>query len=216
MNKNHDKILLQTIGEIQIFMPVVLTLIFSICAGGLAKVRDTEAHSTALYSSVSILNVFCILYANSAMHLRIHMRFVCYRKRKYLNFKSKDKNVLYEVMISEHKKAVNYIQNVMTYWLQHWHLLFNHRSDCWPVSHGNERQSKIHCNSKCWSFGLRKMCAFNRLKLPGLAFHRVQWFKLAVRGCKVILTEWTPPRRCLLTGLVEVNLWHQVKILCII
>lgn len=71
-------------------MPVVLTLIFSICAGGLAKVRYTKA----LYSSLSILNVCCILYMNIAVHLRIYMRSVCYRKIKYLNFKSKDKNVL--------------------------------------------------------------------------------------------------------------------------
>lgn len=70
-------------------MPVELTLIFSICAGGLAKVRDTKAHSPPLYSSVSILNVRCILYVNNALHLRSHMRPLCYRKRKF----QKDKNI---------------------------------------------------------------------------------------------------------------------------
>lgn len=64
-------------------MPVVLTLIFSICAGGLAKVRDTEAHSPALYSSVSILNVCCMLYANSAVHLRIHE--ICLLQKKKIS-----------------------------------------------------------------------------------------------------------------------------------
>lgn len=66
-------------------MPVVLTLIFSICAGGLAKVRVTEAHSPALYSFVR--NIFYKLYVNNAVHLRIHKRSVCYSGRKYLNFK---------------------------------------------------------------------------------------------------------------------------------
>lgn len=183
MNRNHgESITTRKKGRIQSLMPVMLTLIFSICAGGLAKVRDTKVHSPVLYSCE---HSECVLYTVCEQcNAFKNPHEICMLQEKENIESSKVRTrICCKVMISEHKERVITAKMLWLHWLQYWHLLFHHRSDCWPVSHGNERQSKIHCNSKWWSFGLKKkMCTFNSLKLPCLAFHRVQWFKLALRG----------------------------------